>query len=100
MKHLIAKDKRFRNLFRRSEVNFLWLQALSNNRRLPFSNRLYYQDNLNNKGVKYFSYVKLRNRCIFTGRARSVYKFFFLTRMQLRNKASFGYFKGFKKASW
>jgi small subunit ribosomal protein S14 len=100
MKHLIAKDKKLRNLFRHFESGVLWMRALSNNRKLSLYNRIHCHDKLNNKNIKYFSYVKIRNRCVFTGRARSVYKFFSLTRMQLRTKASFGYFKGFKKASW
>jgi small subunit ribosomal protein S14 len=46
------------------------------------------------------SAVRLRNRCQETGRPRSVYSFFQLSRIVLREKAHKGELPGLKKASW
>jgi small subunit ribosomal protein S14 len=44
--------------------------------------------------------VRLHNRCQETGRPRSVYSFFKLSRIVLREKAHKGELPGLKKASW
>jgi small subunit ribosomal protein S14 len=44
--------------------------------------------------------VRLRNRCILTGRSRAVYRKFGLSRIMLRNLALSGYLPGVTKASW
>ena len=46
------------------------------------------------------SYTKVRSICILTGRSRSVYRFFKMSRLKLREYASQGYFAGISKASW
>lgn len=44
--------------------------------------------------------TKLRNRCLITGRARSVYSYLKLTRMMFKNLAVKGYLSGIRKYSW
>ena len=44
--------------------------------------------------------VRLRNRCLLTGRPNGVYRKFKLCRMQLRELADMGQIPGMKKASW
>ncbi len=44
-------------------------------------------------------YTKVRSICILTGRSRSVYRAFKLSRLKLREYASQGYFTGISKAS-
>nr|YP_009867105.1 ribosomal protein S14 [Rotheca serrata]QKG04084.1 ribosomal protein S14 [Rotheca serrata] len=46
------------------------------------------------------SFARVRNRCISTGRPRSVYKFFRISRIVFRGLASRGPLMGIKKSSW
>lgn len=61
--------------------------------------RIYLQ-NLTNKSSKYSSFTRTRTICILTGRTRSVYRFFRLSRLKIREYANAGYFTGVTKASW
>lgn len=44
--------------------------------------------------------TRVRNRCKLTGRSRSYYRKFGLSRVELRNMASFGEIPGLVKSSW
>lgn len=44
--------------------------------------------------------VRLMNRCMFTGRARSYYRKFGISRLVLREMALRGEIPGLKKSSW
>ena len=46
------------------------------------------------------SRVRIRNRCELTGRPRGYYRRFNLSRITLRELASFGMLPGVKKSSW
>ncbi|MDR1267441.1 MAG: 30S ribosomal protein S14 [Holosporales bacterium] len=46
------------------------------------------------------SAVRMRNRCLLTGRARAVYRKFNLSRLMFREMASAGLLPGVRKASW
>ncbi|GAB2293088.1 ribosomal protein S14, S11 [Dionaea muscipula] len=46
------------------------------------------------------SFTRVRNRCIFSGRPRAVYKKFRMSRIVFRSLASQGLLMGVKKASW
>ena len=46
------------------------------------------------------SFARVRNRCIFTGRPRSVYEFFLISLFVFRGLASRGPLMGIKKSSW
>ena len=46
------------------------------------------------------SFTRVMNRCVFTGRARSVYQLFRVSRIVFRELASKGMLHGVKKASW
>jgi small subunit ribosomal protein S14 len=46
------------------------------------------------------SQVRLHNRCMFTGRARSFYRKFGVSRLVLREMALKGEIPGLKKSSW
>lgn len=59
-----------------------------------------YLQNLTNKSSKYSSFTRTRTICILTGRSRSVYRFFRLSRIKIREYANAGYFTGVTKASW
>lgn len=53
---------------------------------------------LNKKGPLGVS--NLRSQCFLTWRSGSVYSFFKLTRLTLRDNFSFGFVKGLRKSSW
>jgi small subunit ribosomal protein S14 len=44
--------------------------------------------------------VRIRNRCSITGRPRGYYRRFGVSRIALREMASFGLLPGVKKSSW
>jgi small subunit ribosomal protein S14 len=44
--------------------------------------------------------VRVRNRCLLTGRPRGVYRKFQLSRIALRDLASTGHIPGMVKSSW
>ncbi|MGB5529640.1 MAG: 30S ribosomal protein S14 [Ignavibacteriaceae bacterium] len=46
------------------------------------------------------SKVRLKNRCMFTGRARSYYRKFGVSRLVFREMALKGEIPGIKKSSW
>ena len=46
------------------------------------------------------SVVRLKNRCMFTGRARSYYRKFGVSRLVFREMALRGEIPGVKKSSW
>ena len=46
------------------------------------------------------SKVRLKNRCMFTGRARSFYRKFGVSRLVFREMALKGEIPGIKKSSW
>ena len=49
---------------------------------------------------RYSAKIRVRNRCKLTGRSRSYYRKFGLSRVELRNMASFGEIPGLVKSSW
>lgn len=46
------------------------------------------------------SLTRIKNICVLTGRTRSVYRFFKISRIQLRKLASEGFLPGVSKYSW
>ncbi len=44
-------------------------------------------------------FTKIRTVCFLTGRSRSIYRSFRLSRLKIREYAGFGYFPGLSKAS-
>ena len=46
------------------------------------------------------SITRLKNICILTGRSRSIYRLFKISRIQLRKLASEGFLPGVSKYSW
>ena len=97
--YLVKKDIKRRKLFFKYEKKKRLYKFLQQNSSLNSNIRLHYSRQLTLL-PKNSSNTRIRNRCIITGRARSVYRDFQLTRMQLRNLASFGLLMGVKKSSW
>jgi small subunit ribosomal protein S14 len=48
---------------------------------------------------KQYSHIRGRNRCLVTGRGRSIFRFFKVSRLVFKKQASLGLFPGIKKFS-
>ena len=75
------------------------LKATIVDQSVSFEERMEARDALN-KLPKNGSKVRLRNRCMFTGRPRGVYRKFKICRVTFREMASNGQIPGVTKASW
>jgi len=53
-----------------------------------------------NKNFKNSSITKIKNKCLISGRNRSVFRKFRLSRMFFKNLGVCGYINGLRKASW
>lgn len=75
------------------------LKGVVMNRELPIEQRLAAQMQLSEL-PRNSAPSRIRNRCEVTGRARSVYRKFKLSRIKLREYGSFGRLPGLIKSSW
>ena len=115
MKYLVVKDKKNRKTFSKNELKNLSVKAFFKEN--FFKNQIWAKDlkdenfpNLirfyKNRGLflntlkKEGSVVKIRNRCIISGRPRSVNRQYKLSRIVLREYISKGLLMGVKKKSW
>ena len=99
MKYLIEKDRHRRQLVYEFEKKRLSLKALSRDHRLPLGLRIVYRLFLSNF-VRNASRTRVKNRCTVTGRSRGVFRFFRLSRLQVRETHLRGLLYGIRKASW
>jgi ribosomal protein S14 len=99
MKYLLEKDKKRRLIFLKYEKQRVCLKALAKDKRLSLSVRLLYKMKLNlyNKNS---SKTRIKNRCVTTGRARGVIRYFRMSRLEVRQLALKGFLNGLRKASW
>ncbi len=99
MQKKIKKNIKQRYLFKNLEKKRLVLKIISKN--------LNIQKNLRYKiQQKWFffnqnsSITRIKNICVLTGRSKSVYRLFKISRIQLRKLASEGLLPGVSKYSW
>jgi len=88
---------------RDKEAIVFFKKLIENNGRLPLSLKLAVLLNPNFDLKIFFSNVsfnKFKSQCLLTWRSRSVYSFFWLSRIAVRELSSFGCIKGIKKSSW
>lgn len=98
MKKSIEKDKKKRSLYYIYEKNRKILKALTCNTNLKPLVREKAFHNLASL-PKDSSIVRIRNRCIITGRGRGVISGFNLSRLMLRKLGRDGLIKGLRKSS-
>ncbi len=89
-------DARRRNKFYKNMCRSLFYKSIVQNQNLAPHIRLFALEKI--RGTE--SIVKIRNRCILTGRGRGVYRFCKLSRIKLKEKASAGALMGVSKTSW
>ena len=99
MCNFIQKDLNKRKLVYNNELKKIHMKYMIKNQSINKEIRSEYINKLN-KLNRNSSKTRVKNRCISTGRARSVYKLFRLSRIKFRELASQGEIPGVTKASW
>ncbi|EGW31153.1 mitochondrial 40S ribosomal protein MRP2 [Spathaspora passalidarum NRRL Y-27907] len=95
----VLRDQHKRVQFAEHEVTRNALRYIARNTELQPRVRLEAQLQLSTMPA-YTSYTTIKNRCVGTGKARSVLSDFKLNRTDFRNKARNGSIPGVKVASW
>ncbi len=93
MRRSIKKDSKYRQAFKKFEVDNLLNKVLLRETLLTKNIQLANKFSITSK-------VKIKNKCIFTGRCKSIYSFFRLSRIAFKEEASFGRLEGVSKSSW
>lgn len=76
------------------------LKSILYDKNIPLGDRLVAQNILTKKLPRDSSRIRIRNRCVLTGRPRGVYRKFDLSRVILRDLCGFGKIPGVTKSSW
>jgi len=95
----IERNKKRERLAKKFASKRARLKALANNESLPMEDRFSARMKLAEL-PRNSSKTRVKNRCELTGRSRSVYRKFRLSRIALRELASSGQIPGLVKASW
>ncbi|MFT7086765.1 MAG: small subunit ribosomal protein S14 [Rickettsiales bacterium] len=98
-KSSIDKNLRRKALSTRLKSKRSGLLEVANDTSLPFEDRLKAQIKLSEL-PRDSSEIRYRNRCSLTGRPRGVYRKFSLSRIAIRELASWGQIPGLTKSSW
>ena len=98
-KALIAKEAHKQKMVALFLQQRLKLRALLKDQQVTASDKLKAQFKMQQLPKRSIP-CRLVNRCVITGRGRSVVRRFMLSRMQLREYITQGYIPGLKKASW
>jgi small subunit ribosomal protein S14 len=99
MKARILKDKKKRKLFCKHEQKRLVFKSIVRDEKLPDMVRWKASLKLT-RLPKNSSKVRIRNRCVITGRPRGVSRHSRISRIALRDLASMGLMNGISKSSW
>lgn len=97
MKH--RKEKKIRVRFVKIELKLMRLKYLSVDRLLLDNSKYFVYFKLKKVSRTALS-VQFNNRCVITGRSRSVYRVFGLSRIVFRQFSLNGRLVGVRKASW
>ena len=95
---VVKNNKRKENIERYSDKR-MKLKDVAENESLPAEERLNAMIKLSEL-PRNSSKVRYKNRCALTGRPRSYYRKFGISRIMLREMASWGLIPGVKKSSW
>ena len=99
MTNLVFRDKKRRILHQKHEIKRLHYKSLVNDLSLPKEFR-YNVMSLLNKLPRNSSRIRIKNRCIITGRTHSILRLCKLSRIKFRELASQGLLMGVTKSSW
>ena len=99
MANFIQRDKKRRFLFSKHELKRLELASLIQD--LTVSKEIRYKSLQElNKLPRNSSRIRIKNRCVLTGRGHAVLRFCSLSRLKFRELAAQGILMGVNKASW
>ncbi len=99
MKSLLIKDINQRIYLKKIELELLWCKS-------NFINNYFFEDSKEKFVNKWFLisknqyFSKLKMRCNYSNRSRGIYSELGISRIKLKNFASYGFINGIKKASW
>ena len=99
MKYLVQKDKNIRKLFEKTEKTQRALKYIIYDDNYDIEKRLKAKQRLHKLGT-WSSRTKRKNRCLRSSRAKSVYRKFKISRIELRELALKGAIPGYSKKSW
>lgn len=99
MSNLICRDKKRRNLHNKFEIQRIHYKSLLSDLSLSKEFRSNMMTLLN-KLPRNSSKVRIKNRCILTGRGHSVLRICKLSRIKFRELAAQGLLMGVTKSSW
>jgi ribosomal protein S14 len=99
MKNKIKIYKKRRNLFKDLEVKRTIYKSIIKNATIPLASKLKASIKLCELS-RNSSITRVKNRCILTGRPKSVYRQFRISRICFRELASNGLLTGVFKSSW
>ena len=98
-KSAIERNNKRRRMAKQYDAKRTRLKEIANDRDLPMEER--FQARLKLAQLpRNGAAVRIRNRCEVTGRSRSVYRKFKMSRIALRDLASTGQIPGMVKSSW
>lgn len=99
--YFISKDKRVRAIVANFEIKRIKLNFLLRNSSLSLFEKQKLLVDLSGQVKRALTFsVKSRNRCVLTGRAGSVFRYFRVSRIMLKEMASRGMLTGVRKSSW
>ena len=96
---IIERNKKRIKLYKKFRVKHDKLLKQANNKRLTPEEQFQARLKLS-KIPRNASKVRIRNRCVLTGRSRGIYRKFKLSRIVFRELASKGHIPGITKSSW
>ena len=99
MVNFVGKDKKRLKLFLKSFQKRVNLKKKLKDKNISFEERYLAQIQLT-KMNRNSSKVRIKNRCILTGRSHSVLRLFKISRIKIRELVAMGLMPGLKKASW
>lgn len=99
MTNFIQKDHNKRRIVNKYELKRLQYKSIIKNLNLGKQIRYTYINKLNQLN-RNSCLSRVKNRCIYTGRGKAVYKMFRLSRIKFRELAGQGLLPGVQKASW
>ena len=96
--YLNYKDSKKRKLFFKKEFFINLFKSCSCDSRLLYKTRFLLKSKIFYSSLKIskFNLIRIRNRCVFTGRTRFVFRRFCLARMPIKFMISKGYGSGFR----
>ena len=99
MTNIVNRDQKRRNLFLKNELKRIQYKSIIKNLFISGDKKDEYVLKFN-KIKRNSSKVRVKNRCVLTGRGKAVYRFCRLSRIRFRELASQGLLLGVSKSSW